>query len=298
MAWFSTCIVWGTTYLAIRVGVQDLPPFLFAGFRWVLAGSLFLLVLRLTGKKLPPKKDFIHLTVVGLSLLGIANGLVVYAEQWIPSGLAALIVSTLPFWVVSLESVLPIGNKINLKIIAGVSLGLTGTLLIFKNEINNLVDPDYLSGIIAIMIGIIVWGSGSLYSKFRTFQAHPLMNASVQMIIAGTAQSIFGVLIGEYSSFIFTPESLWAFIYLVFIGSILGYASYIYALAHLPASFATTYAYINPIIALYLGWLFLGEDINMTIIIATVIILIGVTIVRKGSSEAVPKKIEHNNASR
>ena len=289
LAWLSTCIVWGTTYLAIRVGVSDLPPVLFAGFRWISSAILLIGILKAFKFKWPKKSEIKHLAVIGIMLIGIANGLVVFAEQWIPSGLAALIISTLPFWVVIIESFLPIGNKLNTKIIVGVLLGLTGSGLIFRNELGKLVDPNYLTGVVAISLAILVWGAGSLYSKYRKFETHPLMGAAIQMLIAGILQTVIGFGIGEFEKFSFTTESFYAFIYLVTVGSLLGYGSYIYALSHLPASFATTYAYVNPVIALFLGWLVLNEELNAIIIIAMVIILIGVAVVRKGSSEAVPK---------
>ncbi|MBU1099485.1 MAG: EamA family transporter [Bacteroidetes bacterium] len=290
LAWLSTCIVWGTTYLAIRIGVGDLPPWLFAGFRWMAAGTVLISVLLFMKFKLPRLNEIKHLAVVGIALIGVANGLVVYAEQWIPSGLAALIVTTLPFWVVGIELALPLGNRISLTTIFGVLLGLVGTGLIFRNEFEKLFDPDYLTGVIAILGAIIVWAAGSLYSKSRKFEVHPLMGASIQMIIAGALQTIFGLLLGEYDSFIFTQSSLLAFLYLLFVGSLMGYASYIYALAHLPVSFATTYAYVNPVIALFLGWLVLGEELNLTIGIATVIILVGVFVVKRGSRAIELKK--------
>lgn len=290
LAWASTCIVWGTTYLAIRIGVQDLPPLLFAGLRWIAAGAFFFTALRIYGLKLPSWKELKQLAIVGIALIGIGNGLVVFAEQWIPSGLAALILTTLPIWVVGLEYALPGKRKINLQTVIGVFLGVLGTSLIFHNEIDNLMNPDYFIGIIAVFGAIFSWGAGSIYSKQKKFSVHPLMSASLQMIIAGVVQTTVGLSLGEASRFIFTTESLYAFLYLLFVGSLLGYASYIYALSHLPASFATTYAYINPIIALYLGWLVLDETLNVNLIAATAIIITGVIIVKKGTMNAVPSE--------
>ena len=242
--------------------------------------------LKVAGFAFPALNELKHLAVVGLSLLGVANGSVVYAEQWIPSGLAALLISTLPFWVVGIESFSPSGIKPNKKVIIGVLIGLFGSTLIFRNELDNLLDADYLNGIIAIVFAMIFWASGSLYSQRRKFTVHPLMGASFQMLIAGIAQTIVGIVMGEWSAFTFTTSSLGAFLYLVFVGSLLGYAAYIYALAHLPASFATTYAYINPVIALFLGWFVLDEKLSWIIGIATIIILGGVAIVKQGSKEA------------
>ena len=130
IAWIAICILWGTTYLAIRIGVEALPPMLFAGIRWIIAGAILLIVQKALGNKLPTKNEIIPLAIVGIALLGIGNGLVVVAEQWIPSGLAALLMTTLPFWIVGFESLLPKGQRINSKIIIGLILGLIGVLLI------------------------------------------------------------------------------------------------------------------------------------------------------------------------
>lgn len=283
LAWLATCIIWGTTYLAIRIGVEDLPPMLFAGFRWITAGPLFLGILLLKHYRLPSMNELFPLAIIGLSLLGIANGLVVVAEQWVPSGLTALFISTLPFWVVSIEFFSPLKLKLNMKIIGGIFLGLIGVALIFANDVSSLLNTDYLIGILCLVGANISWAAGSVYSKNNKLKTHPLMAAAVQMIIAGISQIILGALLGEFNEFVFTNESLFAMIYLILFGAIIGYGSYIYAIAHLPVSFVTTYAYINPVIALFLGWLILDEILDAIIFISAAVILFGVWLVKKGS---------------
>ncbi len=284
-AWIAVCIIWGTTYLAIRIGVEHLPPMLFAGVRWIVAGIIFVFFLRWRGKALPKKKDLIHIAVVGLALIGIGNGLVVTGEQFIGSGLAALLITTVPFWVVGMESVIPSGPKINLKIIFGLFLGLAGVALIFNGEWSSLLNPSYLLGMLCILGAVIAWSFGTVYSKYKKVNVHPLMNAAIQMLIAGTAQTILGLLLGEASAVSFHMNGILSFFYLVLIGSMFGYGSYIYAIEHLPLSLVATYAYINPIIALFLGWLVLDEKMNLTIIIAAVIIILGVIIVKQGAKK-------------
>lgn len=282
LAWVAICIIWGTTYLAIRIGVKDLPPMLFAGFRWIIAGPLLMSVLLLKGYKLPRKDELKHMFVIGVSLLGITNGLVVVAEKWIPSGLTALLITTLPFWVVLLEWIISGFRKVNYLTVSGILLGFGGVSLIFIEDIHYLLDPQYFIGIVSIMIAMISWAGGSLYSKRITLSSKPLMSASVQMIFAGLAQTIVGLSIGELESFTFTADSLLAYLYLLIIASVLGYGSYIYAISKLPVSFVTTYAYINPVIALFLGWLVLDEKLNIWIGVSAVIILTGVWLVQKG----------------
>lgn len=287
LAWITICIIWGTTYLAIRIGVTDLPPMLFAGIRWIIAGTLLTILLNLRHYPLPGLKDLKHLAIVGILLLGIANGLVVVAEQWLPSGLTALILSTLPFWVVGLESILPQGPKLNLFIISGLSLGAAGVILIFAHDLNISVEFNVVLGGLCLLGAVIAWAVGSIYWKYKKTEVKPLMGASVQMLIAGLLQTILGIALGEQNSFQLTQNGLLALTYLIIFGSIFGYASYIYSVTHLPLSLVSTYAYINPVIALILGWYVLDEPLTFTVFIAAGLILIGVGLVKRGSSIAV-----------
>lgn len=287
IAWAAICIIWGTTYLAIRVGVKDMPPLLFAGLRWIIAGPIFLFFLKLRGFQLPRKEDLKHIAVVGLLLLGVGNGLVAFSEQWLPSGLTALLITTMPFWIVGIESILPDGSSLNIQIISGLALGLAGVGFILGVDLKILFNSSYLSGIAALMIGVLGWSSGTIYSKHVKVKVHPLMNAAFQMCFAGLALLIISGLLGEYSRFYFTRDSLIAFIYLLVFGAFIAYGAYIYVIDRLPISFVSTYAYINPVIALYLGWLILGENLDADLIIASLVILIAVYIVKKGNNKQV-----------
>jgi drug/metabolite transporter (DMT)-like permease len=284
LAWINVCVIWGTTYLAIRIGVQHLPPMLFAGIRWIIAGSIFLSLLRWKGNAFPRANEIVHLAIVGLALLGCGNGLVVVAEQWIPSGLTALLLSTGPFGIVGLESLLPKGPKLNVTIMAGLLMGLAGVFLIFKGEVQYLLVAENRLGIIGIMMAVVFWSLGSIYSKHKRVSVHPLMGASVQMLVAGTAMTIVGISLGELSRVSFEMKGLLSLAYLITVGSWVGYGSYIYAIAHLPLSLVSTHAYVNPVIALFLGWLVLDEKLSLEIVIATVVILVGVSLVRHGSA--------------
>lgn len=283
LAWIAICIIWGTTYLAIRIGVEDLPPMLFAGFRWMIAGPMFLGILLLRKFKLPTFPELKPIAIIGLCLLGVTNGLVVVAEQWIPSGLTALLVTTLPFWVVVIELIFVSKNGFNFKITSGMILCTFGVALIFYDDVGQMLQVDNLLGMLCIFIAMISWAGGSLYSKKKKLSVHPLMSASIQMIIAGSAQTIVGLSLGELSEFYFTAESFAAFAYLIFVASIFGFGSYIYAIEHLPVSFVTTYAYINPVIALALGALVLDEKLDVLIGVSAVIILTGVWLVQSGT---------------
>jgi drug/metabolite transporter (DMT)-like permease len=284
IAWLNVCVIWGTTYLVIRIGVGHMPPMLFAGIRWVIAGVIFITVLKWQGKSLPKAKELVHLAVVGLALIGFGNGLVVFAEQWIPSGLAALLITTVPFFMVGMESFLPKGPRLNATILTGLIMGLIGGLLIFGEDIKYLADPNNLVGVLGLLGAVFFWSIGSLYSKYVKVDVHPLMGASVQMLIAGIVLSVVGILIGELPRLNFEIIGLLSLAYLVIVGSLVGYCSYIYAIAKLPLSLISTYAYINPVIALFLGWIILDEKLNFQIAIAAAVIIAGVFIVKKGTS--------------
>ncbi|NJD21235.1 MAG: multidrug DMT transporter permease [Melioribacter sp.] len=283
IALFSIYIIWGTTYLAIRIGVENLPPVLFTGLRWIVAGPILFIILLSRKYKLPSKNDLIHLGIIGLLLIGGGNVFVVFAEQWVPSGLTALLITTVPFWVVGLDAIIPQGKRINPTVLLGLLLGLAGIGIIFGEDFVQLLDPSYFGGVIALMFAVFLWSAGTLYSKYKKVSVHPLMGAAVQMIIAGIVITVLGLILGEGSKFHFTNSSFYSYLYLVIIGSLVGYGSYVYAIAHLPVSLVATYAYVNPVIALFLGWLVLDEKISLWIVLAAIVILIGVTLVKKGS---------------
>ena len=287
LAWAAICLIWGTTYLAIRIGVHDFPPVLFAGLRWLIAGPILIIILKLRGYKLPTLTDIKHLAIVGILLIGIGNGMVVFAEQWVPSGLTALLIATDPLWIVGIESLLPGGPGLNSKIIVGVLLGLAGVTLIFGSNLSAVLTTQYLVGILGLMFCVLSWSSGTLYSKYKKVTVHPLMGAAVQMSIAGTGLSLLGVIIGEPSYLHLTQNGVFAFLYLLVFGSFIAYGSYIYAVANLPVAFVSTYAYINPVIALFLGWLILDEKLNYIMLIGAIVILIGVYTVKRGSDSRI-----------
>lgn len=285
LAWVMVCFVWGTTYLAIKIGVAELPPMLFAGLRWILSSIIFIPILLLKGYKLPHKSEFKHIAVVGILLIGVANGLVVVGEQWLPSGLTALLITSMPFWAVSIETFIVFKKRPHKKVIIGLMMGVTGVGIIFGGDLQYILDPGNLTGVICILTAMLAWASGSVYSQNVKINTHPLMAAAIQMIIAGTAQTLMGGILGEFSRLQFTEAGVYSFVYLAIVGSIFGYGSYIYAIKHLPVSFVATYTYINPVIALFLGWFVLDETIGWNLLIGAVIIISGVAVVRSGTAK-------------
>lgn len=283
-AWAAVCFFWGTTYLAIRVGLETLPPVLFAGLRFLTAGVLLFTIVRVwTGARLPKGREWFDQAVVGLALLGIGNGLVVYAEQWVASGPAALMVASSPFWVMGLERFLREGERLTARALAGLVIGFGGlALLVAPNLYGTGPGASYLWGMIALQAACASWSVGSVYAKHHPTGVAPLMGASVQMLIAGAALTIIGTIFGEWRGLHFSGRSLGAFAYLIVFGSIIAYGSYTYAVHKLPLSLVSTYSYINPVIAVLLGWVVLSEQMSWRVMAAMLIILCGVAMVKSG----------------
>lgn len=283
-AWAAVCFFWGTTYLAIRIGLETLPPMLFAGMRFMTAGALLFTIVRAwTGARLPKGREWFDQSVVGLALLGVGNGLVVWAEQWIPSGPAALLVATSPFWVMGLERFLREGERTNARAVAGLVVGFGGlALLVAPNLYGASVGASYLWGMIALQAACASWSIGSVYAKHHPTGVAPLMGAAIQMLVAGAALTLIGIALGERSGLHFSARSFGAFAYLIVFGSIVAYGSYTYAVQKLPLSLVSTYSYINPVIAVLLGWVVLREQMGWRVIAAMLIILGGVAMVRSG----------------
>jgi drug/metabolite transporter (DMT)-like permease len=279
-AWLSVCFFWGTTYLAIRVGVQHMPPALFAGIRWAAAGVIFLAYLRWRKMAWPDRRQMGHMTVIGGLLLVVANGCVVWAEQWVPSGLTALIVATLPLWVAGIEALLPHGSPMTVRKVLGIGIGFAGLVVLFYPDLKAGAEPAYLHGAVALLAAPCAWALGSLYAKSHAVSVNPLMAAAVQMIVAGAVLGLIGTGMGEWSRLRISPAGLAAMAYLIVFGSIVGYGSFVYALAHLPTTKVSLFAYVNPVIAVFLGWLILDERLDPFVILATVLVFAGVLLVK------------------
>ncbi|HEY0080593.1 MAG TPA: EamA family transporter [Pyrinomonadaceae bacterium] len=278
---------WGTTYLAIRVGLDGLPPMLLAGIRFTVAGSvLFLLMYRQQGARLPIGREWLNLSIVGVLLLVVGNGAVVWAEQWIPSGMAALLVATSPFWVAGFERMSRDGERIGARVLVGMLVGFGGLALLVAPEIFGArLDAYYILGIVGLQIACASWSGGSVYAKHHPAGVAPLMSAAVQMLVAGVVMTIMGTLTGEWSAMRPTPKSLGALLYLIVFGSIVAYSAYTYVVHKLPLSIVSTYSYVNPVIAVLLGWLILSEPLGWRVAAATAIILSGVALVKTSPKE-------------
>ncbi|MDR3583908.1 MAG: EamA family transporter [Desulfosporosinus sp.] len=292
LAYIAVCIIWGSTYLAIRIGVSDFPPELFAGIRFLIAGSLVLLFAYFKGYKFPENvTDVKRQAIVGLFLLMGGNGIVVWAEQWVYSGVTSLLMAIVPLFNAILELFLPNGPRIGWKGWLGLILGFSGVaLLVLVGSEAKIVD---VSGGILLLLAAFLWSLGSVYSKTFKASGSTVANIGIQMFAGGIGLTIIGLLLGEAGKIHLTGKGIGAMAYLVLGGSILGYSSYIYILQKWPASKAGTYAYINPVVGVFLGAVILSEPVSPYVFISAIIILGGVLLVQLSKTS---KKVEQVSA--
>ena len=280
-AWIAVCLIWGTTYLGIRICLESIPPALMGGLRWTLAGSLLAAYVLARGETLPPMSRWGGIALMGFLLLGLGNGGVVFAEQWVPSGLAAVMVATSPFWMAGVEATLRDGEKLSGKTIAGLLIGFSGILvLVWPDLTMDRADRRFLAGVIALQIASFGWALGSAYSRRHARNDHILGTTALQMLAGGLMMLAAGTLRGEWGSLFFTQRTTISLLYLSTLGAIGGFVAYTYALRHLSVSFVSLYAYINPVIAVALGVALLGEPFDRRMATAAALVLAGVAIVR------------------
>jgi len=286
-AWAAVCFFWGTTYLAISVGLESFQPMLFAGLRFLVAGGLLFFVMsRQRNARLPVGREWLDLGVVGLALLGVGNGAVVWAEQWVPSGMAALLVATSPFWAAALERLQKDGEQIGVRGLIGMAVGFGGLALLVGPQLFGAnLNGKYLAGVIVIQVGCFFWQAGSVYAKRRPTGVAPMMGSAIQMLWAGVILTLVGTLAGEWGGMRFSARSMGALMYLIVFGSIVAYSAYMYAIQKLPISLVSTYSYFNPLVALVLGWLVLSEPLGWREGILGLVILLGVALVQTSPKE-------------
>lgn len=291
LAWLAVCVIWGTTYLGIRVSLETMPPALMGGLRWLIAGGLLALYLRARGQRLPPPSRWPSIALLGFLLLGLGNGGVVVAELWVPSGLTAVLVATSPFWMAFVEGSLKDGERLRAPALLGLTVGFSGILLLVWPELTlqGSGERGLLVGILAIQIACAGWALGSSYSRRQKRDENVFGTTALQMLAGGLIMTVAGTIRGEWTDLSFTPRTGWALAYLSTIGAVGGFVAYTYALRHLSVSFVSLYAYINPIIAVALGVILLNEPFDSRMAAAAALVFAGVAIVRWRSSEGTRK---------
>jgi len=292
MALWIVYIVWGSTYLAIRVTVETLPPLLTAGVRFILAGGVIFLWLRIRkgkGAGHVTLSEMLWSTLIGAGLIMGGNGLVMIAEQDVPSSYAALIIASVPLWVVVLRYVLR--ERVNLVTLLSVVVGFVGVgVLVVPGD---KPGDATTMGVFLLVLASIFWASASFFAKKVPLPKDPFANTAMQMVGGGAVTLVAGLIHGELGQFAWSDvsdSSIIAFSYLVSIGSLVAFTAYVWLLQNAPISKVATYAYVNPVIAIFLGWLILSESITTTILVGAAVIVSSVAfIVSKESAPAKPE---------
>jgi drug/metabolite transporter (DMT)-like permease len=278
-AFAALYVIWGSTYLAIRVTLDSMPPAASASARFLIAGPLLLLLTRLSGQSIrAPRRELLSFGIIGCLLLVCGNGLVVWSEQYVASGLAAVTVATTPLWIAILGARLHGGERLPATGWAGVLLGLLGLGILLWPKLSAGASSD-LRGEAALLLATLCWASGSLYSKRVTFTVPPLVATGWEMSIAGVVLSLIAASAGEFSHFAPTLQSWLALAYLVVFGSCIAFSAFGWLLQHVPAAKVMTYAYVNPVIAVFLGYLLLNEPFTPSMALGTPIIVVAVALV-------------------
>ncbi|MEM7483146.1 MAG: EamA family transporter [Acidobacteriota bacterium] len=292
-------IIWGSTYLAIRFAVETIPPFTMAGVRFLFAGAILYAWSAWRGAGRPTRTHWRSAAVIGTLLLVTGNGLVSWAEQYVASGVAALIVATVPMWMVLLESLRPGGSRPSIAVIFGLILGMVGiVILISPAELGG--EPVHVPGALVICFAALCWAVGSIYSRGAPQSSSTLQNVGMQMLTGGAILVVAGLALGERTVLAeISARSIYSLIYLSLIGGVVGYTAYVWLLKVSTPAKVSTYAYINPVVAVLLGWALAGESMGLRVLAATATVVSAVIlIVRKKKTRkaaAPPPKLARSN---
>ena len=285
ISFLAVYLIWGSTYMAIRVIVDSAPPFISMGIRFSLAASFIYLFLLFKGQTKINRRELLNSSMIGVLLFSGGVGMVAWAEKWVPSGIASVMVALLPLWFLIFDMLLNKGRKPKMIVWIGILIGFSGILLLvgFK-DLTSLKNVPYLP-FIMILLSSVIWSFAAVLSPRLEKSKNSLLNLTVQMFAGGLANMFIGLFTGELNNFefqMFNFESVLALSYLVLFGSILVLSAFNYLIENVSPGMVATYSYVNPIVALFLGWLILNEEINSQIIVSSCLILVGVAFIKLG----------------
>jgi drug/metabolite transporter (DMT)-like permease len=292
LAFASIYLIWGSTYLGIRVAVETMPPFLMASARFALAGSFLFVWLRYRGAERPTRRQWRDAAIVGTLLLLGGNGSVAWAEQFVPSGITALIIGASPLFMVLTEWAWPGGSRPSAGIWFALLIGFGGVAWLAAPWESG-ADALPLAGVAAILGGSICWSIGSIYSRHAPSSGSPFMAAALQMLAGSAALALAAVLHGDWWSLelaAISDRSWTAFAYLTVAGSLIGFSTFVWLLKHTTPARVATYAYVNPVVAVFLGWLLLAEPVGPRTFVASATIVAAVAIIttRQTAAKSAP----------
>jgi drug/metabolite transporter (DMT)-like permease len=291
-AFAAVYLIWGSTYLAILLAIKTIPPFFMAGSRFLIAGLILMVYALLKGEQIPDSKSVWKISLAGILMLTVGNAFLAWVEQYLPSGLAAILVATVPLWFVLLDKKQWKYYFSNKQIIIGLIVGFAGVILLFtgKSSADLFNSKMKIISLLVLTVCTIGWTIGSLYSKYQQTNGSTLMKVSIQMLAAGIVNFIGGFALNEQQNFILKTiswQSVGALAYLIVMGSLVAYMAYVWLLSIRPASLVGTYAYVNPVVAVFLGWLIANEHVNTQKIIGLLIVIAGLVVVNMSKEKKV-----------
>lgn len=289
-AFAAVYIIWGSTYLAIRFAVETTPPFLMAAFRFLVSGVILVSFARMRGVAMPTLSHWKSAAIVGALLLVGGNGAVVWAEQTVPSGITALIVAILPFWIVVLEWVLPGHRRPTRAVVAGLIVGIIGLGILLGPAIANEKSAISLGGAVILILGSLSWALGSIYAQHAKMPS-PLLTTGMEMLCGGLILVLCSFIFKEPSTFDVhrvSARSMVALLYLTTFGALVAFTAYMYLLDHVQSSLVATYAYVNPVVAVILGWFIAHEPLTVRTLVAAAVIIGAVALITTARSEPEP----------
>jgi drug/metabolite transporter (DMT)-like permease len=275
-------VLWGATYLAMRVAVQDLPPFVVGTTRYLISGPIMLAACALMGRKVRiSRADFKRLFIIGVTLLSIGNMGIVWGEKYVASGLAALVVAMMPIWVVAIEAWVYRAGRMTAQGLLGLATGMVGLLVLLWPRITSGTHLGHLEliGFGILGIGSGAWALGSVFSHRLSVEADLFVSAGWQMTLGGLVNLGIATVSGQLFHARWTAPAMWSIAFLVVFGSWIGYSAFTWLLEHVPTPKVATYTYVNPIVAIFLGWLLLKEKVDAYMLVGSVIIIGSVVLV-------------------
>jgi drug/metabolite transporter (DMT)-like permease len=274
-------VFWGSTYLAIKIAVEKIPAAMMGASRFLISGPLMLALCALTGRSIKlSKHDFVRVAAIGILLLTGGNVLLAWSEKYVDSGLAALIVAVVPIWVALIEGFILKGDRLHGRGWLGLLLGIAGlAILLWPDLRNTSAERAKLLAASVLLFGSLSWTVGSIISRRSKLSIGPFAATGWEMTIAGAANLLISIAIGDLRETVWTPRGIGAILYLVTFGSMVGFTAYIWLLEHVPTPKVATYAYVNPVVAVFLGWLIAGEQLNWYIAGGMVVIVAAVALV-------------------
>ncbi len=276
----AVCVFWGTTYLGIRIALESLPPVYLIAIRYTISGGILLVAAVLGGFRLPRGRELVYTAVCGVICIGIGNSFLAIAELLIPSGLAALFYTVAPFWMVGMDAMLPGGKRPLSSTLAGLGIGLTGVVfLVLPAARHEGINGHTVLGFLLLQLSAAGWVLGSLLQKRVRACSLPFVSGAVQQFAAGLVLFLPAGIFEKLPPAV-THRSEWAIAYLVVFGSIVGFTAFIYSMTHLPVAIVSIYTFVNPVVAILLGWLFFREPFGERELIAMLIIFAGIGLVR------------------